>query len=140
MNTKLKRLLTIIGAILIIIFIAIVITSVVSKKSREEKKLYDKLDTIVKEYYKDYYYPVVMGSSESLRLYNAKNLSETGIKVTLRQIVNSKGNDADSVLSQFKNYKTKNDCDYDNTKITIYPQDPFGNEDMKYESTIVCGF
>ena len=140
MNVKLKRLLTIIGAILIIIFIAIVITSVVSKKSREEKKLYDKLDTIVKEYYKDYYYQVVMGSSESLRLYNAKNLSETGIKVTLRQIANSKGNDANSVLSQFKNYKTKNDCDYDNTKITIYPQDPFGNEDMKYESTIVCGF
>ena len=140
MNTKLKRLLTVIGIILVIIFIAIVITSVVNKKSREEKKLYDKLNTVVKEYYKDYYYTIVMGTSDSLRLYNAKNLSENGIKVTLRQIANSKGNDADSVLSQFKNYKTKNDCDYDNTKITIYPQEPYGNEDIKIEATIVCGF
>jgi len=41
----------------------------------------------------------------------------------------------------FKTGKGENDkCDVDNTKVIIYPQDPYGEKDYKLEVVTACGF
>lgn len=140
MNKTLKTVLMIITFIVICVFSVIVILSVKDKQRREEDKLYSSLNNVVKEFYKDYYYQVVLGDNDEDRKNNAESYKNSGITYTLDELAKYKINDEDSILSQFKNYRTNQPCDYKNTKITIYPHEPYGSEDIRVESNIVCGF
>ena len=140
MNKVLKTILIVITLIVLSVFIFLVVTSVKNKQRREEDKLYSTLNTVVKDFYKDYYYQIVLGSDDGTRKLNAETYKTTGISLTLRELSKYKVGEEDSILSQFKNYRTSVPCDYDNTKIIIYPQAPYGSEDIKIESNIVCGF
>lgn len=140
MNKILKTILIITTFIIMCVFIFLVTTSVKNKQRREEDKLYNTLNSVVKDFYKDYYYPVVLGDDDSTRKLNAESYKSTGITITLKELSKYKVGEEDSILSQFKNYRTQMPCDYDNTKIVIYPQLPFGSEDIRIESNIVCGF
>ena len=135
MNKNLKSIIYLIGIVLIVLFVIIVMTSVNNKKRREEDKLYSTFNQVIKDYYKDYYYKVVLNNNSS----NAEDIKTTGIKISLRDLAKYKGTDEDSILSQFKNYQNNQPCDYDNTKAIIYPVHPYGSEDIRIESTVVCG-
>ncbi len=135
MNKIVKQVLLSLAAVLIIVFIIFVMSCVNKKKQSEENKLYNNLNMVTKEFYKDYYYPVVLyNNPEAAAAYKDK-----GIKLTLNELANYKGNDRDSILSLFKNYKNGSNCDYNNTKVTIYPVDPYGKEDIRIDGTVVCG-
>lgn len=107
------------------------------RKNKEEDKLYNQLNSVVKDYYKDYYYNT-LGDNEDIRKSNAEKLKHVGIKITLYDLSNYKSNNED-ILSLFKNAQTKADCDYNKTTITIYPIEPYGREDIKIDSNLVCG-
>ena len=139
MRSKTKSIIYLTIIVLVIGFLFIVVTQVRDKKRREENKLYNKLNDIVLTYYKDYYYKIVLGSDDSLRKSNAANLSKNGIKITLNQLANYKGDEKNTILDEFKNYKTNTPCDYDKTIIMIYPKEPYGDQDIRIESTIECG-
>ena len=140
MSDTVKKIILIIIIIALMAFAIVVTKSVKDKKMREENKLYSTLNQVATDFYKDYYYKVVLGSDDESRLHKAKYLKEVGINISLRELAKYKINDEDSILSQFKNYKTHDNCDYDKTRISIYPQEPYGESDIRIESNIVCGF
>ena len=140
MSNNVKK---IIGVVIIIFVLLSIVTCVIlinNKKRKEEDKLYSTLNVVAKDYYKDYYYKIVLGNNEITRSTKAEQLKDTGIKLSLRDLAQYKINDEDSILSKFKNYQNGSDCDYDNTKVTIYPVYPYGSENVRIESNIVCGF
>ncbi len=140
MSDTIKKIILIIIIIVLMLFTIMVTKSVKAKKMREENKLYTTLNQVATDFYKDYYYKIVLGSDEESRLHKAEYLKEVGINISLRELAKYKINDEDSILSQFKNYKTHENCDYDKTKISIYPQEPYGESDIRIETNIVCGF
>ena len=140
MNKTVKAVLTIITFIIICVLIILVTKSLRDKQRREEDKLYSTLNTVVKEFYRDYYYSTVLGSDDNTRKINAETYKSSGISYTLDEIAKYKIGEENTILEQFKNYRTNLPCDYKNTKITIYPHEPYGSEDIRIESNIVCGF
>ena len=140
MNKTVKTILTIITFVIICVLIVLVTKSLRDKQRREEDKLYNTLNTVVKDFYRDYYYNVVLGNDDGTRKLNAETYKVTGISYTLDEIAKYKIGEENTILDQFKNYKTNLPCDYKNTKVIIYPHEPFGSEDIRIESNIVCGF
>jgi hypothetical protein len=140
MNKTVKTIITVITFIIICVFIVLVLRSVRDKERREEDKLYSTLNTVVKDFYKDYYYNVILGDDDATRKLHAESYKQTGISYTLDELAKYKIGEEKSILDQFKNYKTNLPCDYKNTKIVIYPHEPYGSEDIRIESNIVCGF
>ena len=78
MNKVLKTILIVITLIVLCVFIFLVVTSVKNKQRREEDKLYSTLNTVVKEFYRDYYYSTVLGSDDNTRKINAEILEDYG--------------------------------------------------------------
>ena len=132
-----KYISLIIGIILIILLISGIIIFNKIKKSREEDKLYNQLNKVVKDYYKDYYYNI-LGDNEDIKKSNAEKFRYTGIKINLEDLSKYKSNN-NEILDKFKNSQTNSNCDYNKTTIVIYPIDPYGKEDIRIDSNIVCG-
>ena len=61
------------------------------------------------------------------------------IKIDLENLARTSEN-KDELLNKFVNKKTGDKCNVTNTKITIYPKDPFGQKDYNVETNIDCGF
>jgi len=136
MSKTIKMLLNVLFIVVAIIIAVVFIFFFKEKQKKEENKLYNSMNVVVKDYYKDYYYRNILNSDSN----TAKKYNKTGITLTLRELAKYKVNDEDSILSLFKNYRTGANCDYDKTKIVIYPIEPYGNEDIRIDATIVCGF
>jgi len=124
---------------LIILLIAIIYLLSYSREMKEKQNLTNKLYNVASEFYKDYYYQVV-GNSDEERASYVSRFNETGITISLEDMVKYKLDDSESILNEFKNYKTKANCDYENTQVIIYPYDPYGVEDFNIDATLVCGF
>lgn len=139
MNKQIKMLLTIIFGIVAITVAVVLIFVFKERQKKEENKLYSTMNTVVKDYYRDYYYVYILGDDDETRAKNASNYPN-GISLTLRELAKYKVNNEDSILSQFKNYRTGANCNYDKTKIVIYPVEPYGREDIRIDANIVCGF
>lgn len=127
----------------VVVFTLISITLVIALKKikqKEENILYNTLTTVTKDYYKEYFYKYILGDSEQERIDRAKGYKNTGITITLNELAKYKVGNEDSILSQFTNYRTGNPCDYNKTKITMYPVEPYGEDNIRIETNIVCGF
>ena len=132
-----KYILIISISLVIILFVAGFILFNKIKKSRAEDRLYNELNTVVKDYYKDYYYNT-LGNNDEVRKINAEKFRYTGIKINLEDLSKYKSNN-NEILDKFKNSQTNSNCDYNKTTIVIYPIDPYGKEDIRIDSNIVCG-
>ena len=69
-----------------------------------------------------------------------KKYGSIGIKVNLDNLSRYSGDGVAERVGQFKNDKTNEDCDKENTKVTIYPKEPYGKSDYTIEAVLVCGF
>ena len=140
MNNKLKIVLMYASAVVLIVLFVILLIAFKNKKQKEENKLYNTMNTVVKEFYRDYYYPYILGDDNESRVEKTKSYKSSGITMSLNDLAKYKIGNEDSILSLFKNYRTGSNCNYDKTKITIYPVEPYGSEDIRIEANIVCGF
>ena len=129
----------IVGILISILVIGLVAFVLFNKyrKQKEEDYLYNQLNRVVKEYYKDYYYNT-LGNNDDIRKTNAEKFKSVGIKISLNDLSKYKSDNSE-ILNKFKNSQTNANCDYDKTIITIYPIDPYGNENIRVDSNIVCG-
>ncbi len=136
-----KKQVGIIAGVLLVVILAVTITINVtnSKKETQEDKLNTTLKELGKDFYENFYYPQV-GSDDSSRATFLEKFSTIGIKVNLDNLSRYNGKDVESKIAEFKNEKSGEDCDKENTKVTIYPKDPYGKEDYTIEVTLVCGF
>ena len=132
-NEKNKRVIVCIGFISLIIIVALFIT-IWNSGSKKDNNVNSKDDIkselikVGKKYYDETLYPIAKDSEDYLPTY-----TEKGIKNTLTSI---------STVVTFSDELTKalksNECNYDNTKIIIYPSEPFGTNDYRVEVELDC--
>ena len=107
-------------------------------RNDDQKNLTKELETLGAKFYEDFYYDHI-GSNDEERSNFLSRYSTIGIKVDLDNLARTLDN-KDEILARFVNSKTKEDCNRTNTKVTIYPQDPYGKTNYKIEVTLDYGF
>lgn len=139
MNISKKKIILIIGALALLAIIIYAAIYSAKTDEREEQKLYDQLNALASNYYKDYYYNLFGDTDEEIAS-KISQYKDTGITISLDDLAKYKIDDYSNILASYKNYKTGSECDYEDTKVTFYPYEPYGRNDFRIESTVVCGF
>lgn len=137
-----KRNVIILAVLIVaIVFICVIFnknsnsSSNVIKKQKEELSGY--LEEMGKDFYENFYYDQVgNGTAKSEFL---SRFTSIGIKVNLDNL--SRISDSNQELSaKFINSNTGEECDKENTKVYIYPTEPYGKTDYKITVELNCGF
>ena len=108
------------------------------KETTLEERLSGFLEEMGKDFYENYYYDAV-GSSDESRKNFLQKYSEIGIKVNLDNLSRYNGESVEERIESFKNNESGEDCNRENTKVIIYPQDPYGKTDYRLETILECG-
>ncbi len=144
------------GAVLVVAIVALVLVPTFSL-NKAEKTMKNRLNDIGVTFYEDFYFKSAGNGDEGKRKEFLGRFSDIGIKVSLENllryyvttdkykeldIANADANVTERVEALKKAwFEDKNyNCDVDNTKVIIYPKDPFGEKDYKIELVNVCGF
>jgi lipopolysaccharide export LptBFGC system permease protein LptF len=136
---KINKKIIIVGCLVLIILVIATIVVVPKITYNQEKKLTNELKNLGKSFYEDNYYNGLADNDEEREKVLSK-YSELGMKVSLNNLVQIKNDESDDELAKFVNKKTGENCDADNSTITIYPKEPYGVTDYNIEVTLVCGF
>lgn len=132
---KKNRKFLIIGIIIVLILVAVLVVFLVFfNKENKEAKLNNLLVELGSEFYTNFYYEQLGETKED----TLKNFTEIGIKVDLDNLSRYNKELNSEKIAEFKN--NGNDCDKANTKVVIYPKDPYGKNDFTIDTILVCGF
>ena len=124
----------IVGVIVIGVVVAVVLIVFMNNKTQ----LTNELEKAGRDFYENYYYDQA-GSDDKTRSEFLVKLESAGIKVNLENLARSTENNK-GILDKFVNKATGKKCNTDNTKVIIYPKDPYGKKDYIIETEIDCGF
>jgi len=141
-----KRNIKLIGILIltiIIIFIVIYKCSFSPQKTKKEYSavLEENLEIMGKDFYENYFYPVVAKDLENQELKTyLMNYEDSGLKVTL-DILGKYNNQANSeIIKKFYNDKTGEKCDSKNTYVYIYPKEPYQVNDYDLKVELSCNY
>ena len=126
----------IVGVVCIVLAIAAVLFFFVFRDNRAE--LNRELESIGREFYENFYYNQV-GKNDKERASFLDAYSKLGIIVNLDNLAGTATN-KEQLLNKFVNRKTGKKCNTANSKVTIYPKDPYGQKDYTIEASVDCGF
>ena len=101
----------------------------------KKAKLETELKEMGKDFYENFYYDLVVNSNG---VDSIKKFENTGIKVDLDNL-SRQNNENKEKVNDFKNDKNE-DCNKTNTKVTIYPKDPYGKTNYEIQVQLDCGF
>ena len=113
------------------------------KESSNEAKLLSDLERLGRDFYEGYYHEQVSDALDEEKLKNFfSGHSNNGITVNLNNLERypSKTLDTKSIVEGFINSRTDEKCDDKASKVTIYPESPYGKTNYRIEATLVCGF
>lgn len=136
---KNKKLLAIIGAIILGVVLCAVILFFLFGNNNQEEKLTKELKTLGISFYEDFYYNQI-GSTKEEKVEYLSKYKDMGIKISLNKMIRTNVNESEEISSIFINEETNKECDKNNSLVTIYPKEPFGKSDYTIEVTLVCGF
>lgn len=151
MNTVVKKLLNNlkkhkkVSIIIFIILILVVVITIIllnrpaKKEMTQEEQLTQYLEELGKEFYENFYYQQIGQDDEARKKFLAK-LTENGIKVNLDSLSRYNEDENKEKLDAFVNKETGKSCHKENTKITIYPKEPYEKTDYTFEISLDCGF
>lgn len=119
---------------------ALVVSNALKPKpeATREESLTLNLEEMGKDFYENYYYDAV-GSSDESRKNFLQKYSEIGIKVSLDNLSRYNSEVVTDKIDAFFSDDENKDCNRENTKVIIYPQDPYGKNDYKIETILKCG-
>lgn len=130
MENKKNILIGLLSLVIIIVLIAVIVSTSSSKSNTsKENKLEDKLTAIGVDFYENVYYS---GMNDE----NKKKLptyAEDGIKISIEMVEVST-----TVDDETKKMLEDKKCDTENTKIAIYPKDPYGQKDYTIKIELAC--
>lgn len=126
-NNKRVSIGVLCGVLVIILAIGLTISFL---GKGEEKKLTRQLETLGRSWYDDYFYDAIDQDKEEF----LKRFHETGLKIDL---YNLSLRAVDGIEEDIKQFENKN-CDKNETKVIIYPHEPYGKEDYKIETVMKC--
>lgn len=134
---KKKSLILGVGTIIIIALI-ILLVLFLSGDSKEAslKKYMEEMGTA---FYEELYYEQI-GKNDEERAKFLKNFADIGIKINLDGLSRYKTEENKEKLDSFKNPKTNEECNKQDSKVVIYPEEPYGKKDYRLEVILECGF
>lgn len=137
MSKKMKDILELMLIIIGLFVVGTIIFFVLFEKPKSEDDLKNYLIKMGTDFYVDFYYEEQAKgkSEEELKQYLSK-FTDTGIKISLKTLEDY-SEENEKTIEKFKN--KKKECDKQNTKVIIYPQDPYGKEDYSVEPLLECG-
>ena len=135
---KNKKKSIIIGGISLLVILAIILLTIVLCSESKEKLLNKNLEEMGRDFYENLYYTEV-GKNDEERANFLKEFKDLGLKISLDGLSRYKTEENKEKIDNFVNPKTKEACDKENSKVTIYPQEPYGKTDYKIEVNLVCG-
>lgn len=128
---------TLIGVAVVLV---LVFTNGNKKEEQTQKdKLNGYLNELGKSFYEDYYYDAMASQNEDAISDTLSKFSGIGIKVNLDNLSRYNGDGVEEKTKEFKNEKDE-ECDKKNTKVIIYPKEPYGKTDYEIETVLECGF
>lgn len=129
---------TIIGVAIVLV---IAFTNGNKKEEQTHKdKLNGYLNELGKSFYEDYYYDAVDSENEESKREFLSKFSEIGIKVNLDNLSRYNGDGIEEKIKEFKNEANDEDCNTKDTKVIIYPKEPYEKTDYEVETVLECGF
>ena len=134
-----KKRKTVIPIILLIIFIVILgFLSVVffnNMKKQSSSNFTSDLTKMGETIYKDYYYEItkVDKSDEQLKAY-LKKFEQIGLSFNLVELSKYSDENRNKISEFLKNNK----CSNENTRVIIYPKDPYTKNDFNLEVKLDC--
>lgn len=133
-----RGIIVLVLGILIIVGVVILIMKLTSPKV-SESGLKKKLEKEGRVFYEEYFYnnEALQGLSEEQHKEYVKTYEEIGFKISLYTLATYNKTDA-SFLNEFVNPKTKKPCDENETKVIIYPKEPYDNKSYKIEVQLSC--
>ena len=101
-----------------------------------QKNLEIELKEMGKDFYENFYYDLVVKDHGKDQISKFKDV---GIKVDLNNLGRYKSEN-DERVKKFVNPKNNEECSKEDTKVVIYPEDPFEKNNYRMETILSCGF
>ena len=128
----------VIGAVLVVALIVAACFMFI-KKGGQEASLSKSLESMGKDFYENFYYTQV-GSTDEERANFLSKYETIGIKINLDNLSRYDNNKNSDKINKFVNNKTNKACDRTNTRVIVYPQNPYNQTSYKIETQLDCGF
>lgn len=138
-NLTKKNILIASGVVVGIIIIVAIILVFSLGKHNQERELNKSMKNLGVDFYENFYYKQV-GKSDEDRAKFVGKYEKLGIKVSLDNLARFKVKETEQILKEFVNEKTGRPCDKQNSRVIIYPKEPYGQKDYKIEVSLVCDF
>lgn len=132
-----KKLVTLIGCGVLVVAVIVILLFLFVFNSNKSA-LTKELNKAGVNFYENFYYNQV-GNDDNERKEFLSKYAAVGIKIDLENLARTTDN-KDEFINKFVNKKTKEKCNINNTKITIYPKEPYGQKDYKMDVVLDCGF
>lgn len=134
-----KKKSMILGVGMVVVIAIIIIAIVLLTSNSKEQTLKKYMEEMGVSFYEDLYYEQI-GKNDEERAKFLKNYTDLGIKINLDGLSRYKTEENKEKLEAFVNPKTNEECNKQNSKVVIYPKDPFGKKDYRIEVILECGF
>ncbi len=139
LNDKQKKLL-IYGVLIISIMIVLIISVIVGKmnnKQDEQERLTSYLKQEVKAFYEKNYYPQILDSIEDAKLF-LSNFEKDGITISIEKLIENNVITEETAKKKFINKDNHKLCNFENTKVIIYPKDPYEKNSYTLKTILDC--
>lgn len=134
-----KKKSLILGIAVIAIIAIILLVILFFQNNNEEATLKKYMKEMGTAFYEELYYEQI-GTNDEERAKFLKGFTELGIKINLDGLSRYKTEENKEKIEAFINSKTKEECHKQNSKVIIYPEEPFGKKDYRMEIVLECGF
>ena len=126
-KSKIKTAIIILAVSIILLLVNKIMSYEGGNKGKLEKQMY----YIGAVYYEEGLYELYKDDQSTL-----KDYENNGYTISLGAAMEDIKHETDV----FKNHKTKNECDMDNSTIEIRPKSPYGKKDYEIKTNLVCGY
>ena len=125
-----KSKLIILGGIFILLVVVIIVLSIIFNNNSDKKNtetLEESLNKIGSEFYETKYYTTFQDVKQ------LANFKDTGVNISITNL-----NVIMPISADLKDRLNEDKCNLDNTKIVIYPKDPYGKKDYSLKVELAC--
>ncbi len=130
-----KKGMVIVGVIAVLIVVLILLFVL---KDNTKVNLESTLKDMGIDFYENFYYDKA-GDSDEERAAVLQKYKEIGIKINLDNLQRYNSEQNAPKIKEFVNPKTKEQCNFDDTMVIIYPKENYGKKDYDIKVNIVCG-
>lgn len=140
MKKNKKLVIQILIILISLILVALIINLVLQPKTYSKKYLTNELTEMGEKFYTTFYYDQISTGKNyaEVKTYLAK-YKDIGIKVSLTDLSQYNSTENDEKIEKFKN-ENGEQCNWENTKVIIYPKDPYTKTDYTTEAILDCNF